>query len=738
MRRNMLVLTALLAMALGACDSDLSQNEPAGDSGTTVCAASEQSGIWMQAFGPLTQEINTGGGQAKIAVVLVNRSKSQGQFSPAASKSVKFSIITQGGDSKLDKANVSSDSDGLAQALFTSGKTALGYPYQVQATAAGTCAITFSIDVTKALVQLRIITPAPPGPFDTFTGARIPVTVEASTNGNAKLSNEEITFKTTVGKTSQTTFLEPGSAAAGSAELKIKTNAGGRATAMLSTGAQPIPTLTVVASMKGTADATVQVRVNKGTTPTGGCKTDTDCPLSYYCKNAKCEKVPTTPPSGCKKDADCVKPNVCDKVSAMCVPPSTTPTGGCKSNSDCTPPNLCDTKSGKCLPPTGKGCDPVEGLDCPTGEVCVGRQCVKLPTGGCTNNSQCPSGFYCKNGLCVPNGTPPSGGGCTKTSQCPSGQVCVNGKCVPKSGCKINAKADRLKGKWKYDSVLNLRDALSPFMKGFFTASGYLGQIVGGSWSISGLPGFIESLVKKYLKKLISQYIPPWAQQLITTLAAINDIFKDIRVLSTVQATSSGNFKYLHTEKWDLIELKVQGKKISSPPSGIKQVGTVKLSPYLATETCGVLTINKHKISNQIGGIVLWAVNTALNLITCNVKGSPCFKDINQALNKTINCPKLGQQVDKLVRSIWSSAPSVVGLVTQACMSQKTKLISTLTTALNDLTVKLSLLELSGTATIAAPPPSNKLSSGIWYGVIGSGIAKGNFKGSFSATKQGP
>ncbi len=736
MRRTLTVLLALSLLVFSACESEVSQNQPAGDSGVPMCEASEQSGVWMQAFGPVTQEITTGG-QAKVAVVLVNRSQSESQFSPAAGTQVTFKIITQGGDATLDKTKIASDGDGLAQALFKAGTKALGYPYQVQVTAPGTCAITFSIDVTKALRQLRIVTPAPPGPFDTFTASRIPVTVEATTNNNAKLSGEEITFKATTGKTSETTFLEPGSAAAGAAELKIKTNAGGRATVMLNTGSQAIPTLQVVASMKGTADATVQVRVNKGTTPTGGCKTDADCPLGYYCNNKKCEKVPTTPPGGCKKDADCKKPNVCDTVSGMCVPPSTTPTGGCKSNADCTPPNLCDTASGKCLPPTGKQCDPVEGLECPAGEVCVGRQCVKLPSGGCTNNSQCPAGFFCQNGKCVPNGTPP-GGGCTKTSQCPSGQVCINGKCVPKSGCKINAKPDRLKGTWKYNSTLNLRDALSPFMKGFFTASGYLGQIVAGSWSISGLPSFIEKLAKKYLKKLIGQYVPPWAQQLITTLAAINDIFKTMGVKSTVNATSSGNHKYLHTETWDLIELTVNGKKISSPPSAIKQVGKVKVKPYLATETCGILTINKHKIANQIGGIVLWAVNTALNLITCNVKGSKCFKDINQALNATINCPKLGQQVDKLVRSIWSSAPPVVGIITQACMSQKTKLISSLTTALNDLTVKLSLLELSGTATIPPPGQDNKLKNGIWYGVIGSGIAKGNFKGSFTATKQGP
>lgn len=729
MKRSLLALIALLAPGLGACGGNVGESQTGGDSGAPVCEASEKSGVWMQAFGPLTQEISTEG-QAKVAVVLVNRSKSESQFAPATGKKVSFKIITQGGDAALDKAEIASDGDGLAEALFKAGTKALGYPYQVQVTAPGTCAITFSIDVLKALRQLRIITPAPPGPFDTFTSARIPVTVEATTNANAKLSGETITFKTTVGKTSETTFIEAGSAAAGAAELTVKTGVGGRATAMLNTGSTAIPSLTVVASMKGTANATVQVRVNKGTTPTGGCKTDADCPLGYYCNNAKCEKVPTTPPGGCKTDADCKKPNICDKVSGMCVPPTTNPTGGCKSNSDCTPPNLCDAKTGKCLPPTGNQCDPVEGIDCPDGEVCVGRVCVKLPTGGCKDNSQCPSGFHCLNGKCVPNGTPPTGG-CTKTSQCPSGQVCVNGKCVPKTGCPTT-KPDRLKGNWKYDSTLHLRDALSPFMSGFFSASGILGKIVAGSWSISGLPSFIDSLVKKYLKKLIGQYIPPWAQQLITTLAAINDIFKDMGVKSTVNAASSGNHKYLHTETWDLITLTVNGKKVSSPPSAIKQVGKVKLKPYLATETCGVLTIYKHKISNQIGGIVLWGVNTALNLITCNVKGSKCYNDINKALNATINCPKLGQQVDKLVRSIWSSAPPVAGIITSACMSQKQSLISKLTQSLNDLTVKLSLLELSGTATIAS---DTKLSSGIWYGVIGSGVAKGNFKGDFTATK---
>ena len=699
-------LAALAAGTLlwSACDGEVGSEDAGashGDGGAKLpdCADSQKSGLWLLAFGPVDHELNEGD-KAKATVIL-NRTGQSGQGTPEVGKAVTFKIISAGGDGKLDSGSVTTDSDGLATVTFTAGKAVM--VYQVEASYPGTCSVTFSIDVKKALRQLRALTP---NPFDTFTNSRVPITVEASTDGNVKLAGEQITFlisadKKTADNTTATT-LDPVAGSAGQKTLKVTTDASGRATVMLNTGLKSITQIWVLASMAGTAPVEVLVRIATGASVTG-CKSDGDCPLGYTCKNGKCE------------------------------PPVTAPPTGCKSNADCAPPTICNTATGKCLKSTGKACDPIEGTGCPPGQICIGRECAELPK-TCKDNSACPSGFVCVAGKCVPAGKPPTGG-CVTNSGCPSGQVCVNGVCKPKSGCKIVHQPDRLKGTWKYDSMLHLRDALAPVLKGILSTAGTLNTIISGNFSIKGVPKLINSIVSKYLKKLVGKYVPPWGQQLVSALSAINDICDDMRILSTVHTTSTGSDSYVNSEQWNLVEFKFQGKKISSPPSAIPQIGQVKVSNYTSYESCGTLYISKHQIKNKVGGIIKWAIETALSVVTCSVKGVPCYNSVTQALTQAINCQQLAMQLDMAVQSLWSGAPSVASIVAQACNSQKTNLINKLNKELNDLTVKLSLLELSGVVTIPNPGADHKLSGGKWNGVLGSGVAKGNFKGDFSATK---
>ncbi len=700
LRRSGLAALAALALMWSACDGEVGSSTDAGpgygEGGVKLpdCEASKTSGLWLLAFGPVTYDINTGA-TAKLTVIL-NQSAKEGEGKPAAGKPVNFKIISAGGDGKLDNLAAPTDQDGLATVVFSAGKTVM--LYQVEATFPGTCAVTFSVDVKKPLRQLRAVTP---NPYDTFTNSRVPITVEARTDGFAKLPGEPIQFKVSQGGTSETRLDNIGGKE-NAPSLKVVTDGAGRATVMFNTGGTPINEVYVTATMPETAPVNIKVRVATGSS-VKNCKNDSECPLGYTCKNGKCE------------------------------PPVTTPSTGCKTNADCTSPMICQTSTGKCLKGTGKSCDPIEGGDCPPGEICIGRECAVLPK-SCKDNSACPTGFKCVGGKCVPAGKPPTGG-CVTSKNCPAGQVCVNGVCKPKSGCKITHKPDRLKGTWKYDSMLHLRDALNPVLKGIFSTAGTLNTIINGSFKIKGVPSFINKIVSKYLKKLVGQYVPPWGQQLVKALSAINDICDDMRIVSTVMTTSAGTDSYVNSEQWDLVEFKYQGKKISSPPSAIPQIGQVKVSNYTSYEVCGTYFISKHQIKNKVGGIIKWAIETALSLITCSSKSTPCFNSISQALNQTINCQMLAMQLDQAVQAIWSGAPSVASIIAQACNSQKTNLVNKLNKELNNLTVKLSVLELSGVAPIPSPGADHKLSGGKWNGVLGSGVAKGNFKGEFTATK---
>jgi hypothetical protein len=686
---RLLFALPILLLTMGCAGSG-----PAATDGGPTCEASKQSGLWLVPFGPVMQEINTKG-TAGVSVVIVQGSAKEGEGHGVAGRTVDFRILNTEGDGSLDVSGPVTDSDGQASVTFKAGTQEA--TYQVQASMTGTCPKTFTIEVRQAARQLRAVTNSP---FDTFTKVKAPVVVEAlqvTTKGSAKLVDEEITFSLTTGKTGDTLIYDT-DGNGGSATLKLKTNAAGRATAMVSTGSVPIPELKVVAAMTGTAEVEVKLRIVEGKAKP--CTGPAECPLGYTCNNSICEAPQPPPPTGCT------------------------------SNAECTPPTICDIPNKKCMQPTGQTCDPIEGKGCKTGDVCIGGQCATIPT-TCVLTAPCPSTFHCVNGVCVPAGKPPTGG-CVLNGDCPADQFCLNGTCTPKTACNIVHQPDRLQGTWKFDSMLHFREALNPILGGLLSAAGVLGDILEGNFKINGVPSWLTSAVSKYLKKLMQQYVPPWGQELIVTLGHVNDIVSDMRVQSTVQTSSVGGDTYVNNESWDLVEFTYKNQKISSPPSSIPEIGQVDIPGYTSREICGVLFIDKHDLKNVVGGLIKWAIDTALSLVTCNTTGSPCYNSVGDALEGVIDCASLGFQLDSLIQSLWSSAPSLAQSIESACNGQKGNLIKLIQNELNALTVKLNFLELSGTVNIPNPGSDTTLSNGKWFGVLGGG----NFDGEFSAKKQ--
>jgi len=135
-----------------------------------------------------------------------------------------------------------------------------------------------------------------------------------------------------------------------------------------------------------------------------------------------------------------------------------------------------------------------------------------------------------------------------------------------------------------------------------------------------------------------------------------------------------------------------------------------------------------------MGGIIKWAINAALSIVTCSIEGVPCFGSTEMALRQVINCPIIAVQVNQMVQKLAPfSVPSLTSIIKTGCELAKTAAILKLDEELNALTVKLSLMKLSGTANIPNAGQDHSMTDGKWHGVLGSGVVKGNFDGSFSA-----
>jgi hypothetical protein len=230
----------------------------------------------------------------------------------------------------------------------------------------------------------------------------------------------------------------------------------------------------------------------------------------------------------------------------------------------------------------------------------------------------------------------------------------------------------------------------------------------------------------------MNQYVPPWGQQLVVTLGNINDIVDDMHVVSNAQLTSVGEDRYSVSEEWVLIEFDFKGQQISAPPATIPEIGQVVVKPYVASETCGQLFLDKHHVDNTVGGLLQWAIGTALSIATCGA--GTCYVSVDTALAQNVNCAMIAFQVDGLVQSIWSGAPSVANLVEVGCEGAVQALTVKLVEELNGLRTKLSLLELSGTAAVTNG--AQQLEAGQWHGWLGSGLLKGDFDGDLKGWRQ--
>ena len=690
------LLACVLLPLLPACSCGGSPGEEQ-DGGPMPC---DSDGVFMSIYGKARQDILVGE-TAALKVVLTKRGSGHIAGEYVANKQVAFTLgATAPQDFELLTDVATSGSDGIAEARVRAGQTK-AEGVQVTATT-GSCNVTFSLDVRQPARRLRFLPPNQPV-RDAFTGTRITLTAQASSDDGTALPGETVTFSLGVGVTQNMVLRTLDNTGSGT-QLEATTGSDGRAMVRLDTGTEAT-TVTIRADMSGTAGDSIDLRVQqKG--GNASCESDLDCPVGQICDTT----------------AD---PHVCVDVQS----------GDCNDDGDCTAPARC--VAGKCVLPDTSGepcfCKPSANLceGCPAGKVCIAGYCTPPPS-GCTTNDDCPIGWECRQGTCYPD-YPCSEG-------CPSGWVCVEGQCQPPGGeCNIpNRPTNRLQALWDFESVLHLREAVNPIFGGFLQVASLLQQIIDGTLTIGGIPDWITDIIESFIQSLIAEYVPPWGYELIRALSDINDILNDMRVWSTVQLTNWSPDLYRATERWDLVGFRFRGQDILAAPEDIPEIGEVRVEDYVAREVCGVYYADRHVVKNAVGQLVRWAVEVALTAITCSGSG-PCYTTIEEALEDTIDCVAIGYSVNDILQGLVSGAPDVSDAVTQACEGLRTQLINKLVETLNNIKVQLSLLRLRGQALIggpsqaptslgATPPPGP---NGRWYGTL----AGGNFNGEFKATR---
>jgi uncharacterized protein (TIGR03382 family) len=202
------------------------------------------------------------------------------------------------------------------------------------------------------------------------------------------------------------------------------------------------------------------------------CTEDTEC-SSGYCDGGFCQP-PHTPIPCTNAASDCPSGDLC--VSGYCEPPQ-----GCTNDTDCPGGELC-YEDGTCQP--GQPPVPCElDNECPPTNddvwvpVCYGGFCQPSP-GSCNADEDCPGGFGCIEGICLPVDPPNT---CVTVFDCAGNETCVSGVCTPGGDPNQCETAD--------DCPINPNDDVGPAcVGGMCTSASYAPTTCGSINDCS--PGF--------------------------------------------------------------------------------------------------------------------------------------------------------------------------------------------------------------------------------------------------------
>lgn len=371
------------------------------------------------------------------------------------------------------------------------------------------------------------------------------------------------------------------------------------------------------------------------------------------------------------------------------------PGGVCEVTGDCDAPFVC--LDGQCVGPQNPDvtCDPIEGNFCEgANEVCVAQVCVINP-GTCDTTDQCPTGFLCTNGECLPDHD---------------------------GACADPGPGPELAGTWDVQSNLYLREGLPGVVAGFLDASELLADFVEGDIDL-GLPGPVELLIGALVESIIDQYVPVWAQDLIVALSNISDVLDTLGVDQTLNLDGLPcDANYRGSTTWDLITFEYGGDVISAAPVDIPEIGEVEPEDFNARYSCGSLYIDQHRIENTLSGLVRWIVNTVVEISTG-------YSSPESAIDAAFNCTAIADGINSAWQSACGCSTDVSAVVEATCTSYKNDLVAQLTAAIDEATVSLSVVSLQG---VADTPDETHMLDGIWYGsVIGW-----DFPGDFTGLRQ--
>jgi hypothetical protein len=307
---------------------------------------------------------------------------------------------------------------------------------------------------------------------------------------------------------------------------------------------------------------------------------------------------------------------------------------------------------------------------------------------------------------------------------CPMMGVCEAGTCRARTVCDI-APPD-FSGNWPAQqtamdgtitmpgmhSTLHFRDALPSWLSSLLNAIEQPLLFLGGDMTAScipfGVPMWVQNAICGAIQPYVDSALPSWAPPLFRAIAHLNDVLQTWEIdesMTLTAGTVPSSYRGTHT--WERVSF-VYGSHtlVRDPRTAFDWMFSP--SPFNASVTCGVFSIDRHDVHVSIGAIISWLVDAIIE----EASGGT-YTSLMQVLS-TITmdfCQGLGDAAEQAAPSY----PGVATTVEGVCTSALGALVTTAVSAVTNARVGIDPITLRGTAAIGGP---SSLQMGVWYGTL--------------------
>ena len=322
---------------------------------------------------------------------------------------------------------------------------------------------------------------------------------------------------------------------------------------------------------------------------------------------------------------------------------------------------------------------------------------------GCIDDSECPIGYICENGECIPTGVPNGGDDPTINDD-----TDPNDELDPTQDIEPDEPTYPIgvSGSWNTEYHLDWSEYLGP-LGGLGVEIDLLDQVLLGNEDLNNIP-----LVGGILQDVVDNYIPGWVSDLVHILNDIVQFFQDVRIDAKMEVNHVGGDAPIDGEEdWEQATIMI----IDGCPLGMQDPNyptcaevSVPLNQYVTDfgiigaealpfqgEVAGdQFILPQRRVRFQIAQLVTYILNYVTELAS---QGQ--FTTLEAALQSLIDCGGLAQDVAGTL----CSSLGICGMeaaLENICIQSRNDVISSVIGILDAIMVEWEIMHFDQMATI--------------------------------------